>query len=198
MSVFLVFIYYMVTEVLGLGSPAPEETANSYFNDAERTLILDYCKKTTVLKIIAGNLKDSFIARGLFHANITEKEVLNNKKFMKFLTDVIRLNLNDNCNFGTVVYNGKLYPICSDFELSDDNVKPNDWKRNKPKLFAELPNGVVETFVANRSSLTRKVKRDAENLVNHMGFVKPVKVTPTREAESRESVQGRVNEFMVS
>jgi len=134
----------------------------------------------------------------MFHANISEKEVLDNKRFMKFLLDIMRLNLNDECNYGTVFYDGKLYQICTDFELSDADVKPSDWKNSKKALFDAMPNGAVKQFETNRTGLTRRVKRDAENLVNHMGCVKTVKVTPNREAESIESVQGRVNEFMVS
>ena len=196
MSVFLVFIYYMVTELLGT-SPA-EETGGSFFNAAEKEIIKEYCKKTKILRIIAVELKDSLVARGIFGANTTETQVLSNKRFMKFLTDIIRLNLNDDCNFGTVVYDGKIYPICTDFELSDADVKPGDWKKNKKALLDAMPNGAVKQFDLSRVKLLRNVDTDAKNLVKHMGFVKAEKDTPTREAESKESVQGRVNEFMVS
>ena len=199
-GVLLVFIYYMVSEVLGEGSPSPEpeESGTTFFNNEEKEWINEYCRQTDVLNVLAEKVKDSLIARGIFHANITEKEVLSNKKFMKFLTDIVRLNIKSGCKYGTVIFNGKSYPICSDFELSDEKMKPQHWKKLKPALFSELPNGVVEKFIQNRINLLKKLVRDCENLVNHMGFVKPVvKDTPTKEAESRESVQGRVNEFMV-
>ena len=196
-AVFIVFIYFMVTEVLGLApseSPASKETGNSFFNDAEKELINQYCKTTELLRDTAVKLKDSLTTRGIFDANTTEKDVLGNKRFMRFLKDVMRLNINSNDrNFGTVTYNGTSYPICTDFELSDDAMKPLMWQQK----FPDLPNAVFLRFKKNRDNLLRKVDRDSENFVNHMGFIRPPKATPTKEAESKESVQGRVNEFMV-
>ena len=191
MSVFLVFIYYMVNEILG---SAPPETADTFFTDEEKQMIRDYCRKTKVLRILAGQLKNSLIARGKLDPNSTEKDVLQNQRFMKFLIDLVRLNLNDDCEYGTVVYNNTAYTICKDFELSDDKMKPAHWKLK----FPDISNAVFGQFVKNRGYLLKKVKTDSENLVKHMNLIKPEKETPTKDAESKESVQGRVNEFMVS
>ena len=166
--------------------------ASAYFTENEKDLCKQFCGMITNMQVIAVQLKNSLIERGKLSATTTHEEIISNERFMQLLTDLIRLSYGDNFSHGTIVHDGTVYRIATDFELSNKKMKPMDYK---PRCGGKIE--VHDLLSKSRAYLLRKLDRDLKILVEFMGFVKPERVTPVKVSETKEEVEGRINAFMV-
>jgi hypothetical protein len=191
---FYAFVVFTLMMMMGdsITNSDEEEEAGAYFTEVEKELCKQFCGLITQMQVVAVQLKESLIARGKLSATTTHEEIISNDRFIQLLTDLIRLSYGDNYFYGTIVYDGTVYRIATDFELSNKKMKPNDYKQRC--------GGKIEVhnlLVKSRATLLRKLDRDVKILVDCMGFIKPERVTPVKVSETKEEVEERINAYMV-